>query len=69
MAAHQIYYLKIDPSLLNGHESADWVPDSEKATVFASEREAQAVKGQREDASGVRADKDDCYFHVMRIAR
>jgi hypothetical protein len=43
------------------------VPDIKKATVFGSEREAQTVKGQREDASGV-TDKDEC-FYVMRVAR
>lgn len=41
----------------------------EKATVFGSESEAQAVKGQREDASGVIKGKDERYFYVMRVAR
>ena len=41
----------------------------EKAPVFGSESEAQAVKGQREDASGVIKDKDERYFYVMRVAR
>jgi hypothetical protein len=67
-APHQTFYLKIDRSLLNPHESADWVPSIEKATLFGSEREAQAVKGQREDTSGVLKDKDECYFYVMRVA-
>jgi hypothetical protein len=39
MAAHQIYYLKIDRSLLNPHASADWATSMEKATFFGSEPE------------------------------
>jgi hypothetical protein len=46
-----------------------WVTSVEKATLFGSEREAQAVKGQREDASGVLKDEYECYFYVMRVAR
>lgn len=69
MAPHQTFYLKADRSLLNPHESAAWVTSIEKATVFGSESEAQAVKGQREDASGVIKDKDERYFYVMRVAR
>jgi hypothetical protein len=68
MAPHQTFYLKADRSLLNPHESADWVTSVEKATLFGSEREAQSVKGQREDTSGVLNDKDECYFYVMRVA-
>jgi hypothetical protein len=45
-----------------------WVTSIEKATPFSVAREAQAVKGQREDTSGVLKDKDECYFYVMRIA-
>jgi hypothetical protein len=36
MAPHQTFYLKADRSLLNPHESADWVTSLEKATVFGS---------------------------------
>ena len=39
----------------------------EKATVFGSDSEAQALEGQREDASGVIKDKDERYFYVMRL--
>ena len=63
------FYLKADRSLLSPHESADWVTSIEKVTVFGSESEAQAVKGQREDASGVIKDKDERYFYVMTVAR
>jgi hypothetical protein len=45
------------------------VTSIEKANVFGSESEAQAVKGQREAASGVIKDKDERYFYVMRVAR
>jgi hypothetical protein len=69
MAAEQIYYLKIDRSLQNPHASADWVPSMEKATVFGSEPDAQAMKSQRWDASGVIKDKDERYFYVMRVTR
>ena len=69
MTPHQTPLFEADRSLLNPHESADWVTSIEKATVFGSESEAQAVKGQREDASGVIKDKDERYFYVMRVAR
>jgi hypothetical protein len=68
MAAHQTYYLKIDRSMLNPRETADWVTSTEKATVFGSEPEAQAVKGQFTDASGVIEGKDGL-FYVMKVAR
>src|SRR3984957_17061853 len=64
MAPHQTFYLKADRSPLNPHESADWVTSIQKATVFGSESEAQAVKGQREDASGGIRDREERYFHV-----
>jgi hypothetical protein len=69
MAPHQTFYLKIDQSLVNPHEGADWVPSMEKATVFGSDREAQAVKDQHDDASGVCMDKNESYFRVFRTAR
>jgi hypothetical protein len=69
MAPHQTFYLKADRLLLNPHESADWVTSIEKATVFGSESEAQTLKGQRKDASGVIKDKDERYFYVMRVER
>ena len=45
------------------------MPSIEKATLFGSEREAQTLKGQRKDASGLIKDKDERYFYVMRVAR
>src|ERR1700730_6462243 len=65
MAAHQIYYLKIDRSLLNPHDTAEWLTSDEKETAFPDEKQAQTVKGQRPDASGVIKDKDEHY--VMRV--
>jgi hypothetical protein len=37
MAAHQIYFLKIDRSLLNPHDTAEWVTPLGKATAFGTE--------------------------------
>jgi hypothetical protein len=67
MAAHQIYFLKIDRSLLNPHDTAEWVTSLGKATAFGTESEARVVKGERKDASGVIKDKDELYHYVMRV--
>jgi hypothetical protein len=67
MAAHQIYYLKIDRSRLNSHDTAEWVTSQVKATAFGTDREARVVKGERKDASGVIKDKDARYHYVMRV--
>jgi hypothetical protein len=68
MAVHPTYYLKIDRSMLNPREKADWVTSIGKATVFGTEPEAQAVKGQFADASGV-IEGEDGLFYVMKVAR
>ncbi len=68
MAAHPTSYLKIDRSMLNPRETADWVTSIEKATVFGTEPEAQAVKGQFTDASGV-IEGEDGLFYFDEVAR
>jgi hypothetical protein len=66
MTAHQIYYLKIDRSLLDPRDTAEWVTSLEKATAFA-DGEARAAKSERNDASGVIKDKDEHYHYVMLV--
>lgn len=56
LAAHEIYYLKIDRSLLNPHDTAESVTSQVKATAFGTESEARVVKGQRKDASAYQSD-------------
>ena len=50
MAFGKRYYLKIDPALPS---PAVWVSEIKDATSFRIEREAQAIKGQLQDASAV----------------
>ena len=62
MAFGKRYYLKIDPALPS---PAVWVSDIKDATPFRIEREAQAIKGQLQDASGITKGLDG-FFYVVR---
>jgi hypothetical protein len=62
MASRETRYLKIEPSLPS---PAVWVSDIKDATPFRTEREAQAIEGQVQDASGVTKGMDG-FFYVMR---
>ena len=62
MAFGKRYYLKIDPALPS---PAVWVSGIKDATPFRIEREAQAIKGQLQDASGITKGVDS-FFYVVR---
>jgi hypothetical protein len=62
MASRETRYLKIDPSLPS---PAVWVSDVKDDTPFRTEREAQAIKGEFQDASGVMKGMDG-FFYVVR---
>ena len=62
MAPHQTFYLKADRSLPESSRECRLGDIHRKGDCFRGE--ARAVKGQREDASGVIKDKDERYFYV-----
>jgi hypothetical protein len=62
MAFGKRCYLKIDSALPS---TVVWVSDIQEATPFRIEREAQAIKGQLQDASGITKGVDG-FFYVVR---
>jgi hypothetical protein len=67
MAAGQIQYLNLEPLKDKPYNTANWVSGTEHAYGFETGRDAQLVKAEYKDASGVE-DKDG-RFYVMKVAR
>jgi hypothetical protein len=68
MAAQQIRYLTLEPLKDKPYKTAKWVSGIEQAYGFETNGDAQAVKGEYKDASGVEEGKDG-RFYVMQVAR
>jgi hypothetical protein len=67
MAAEQIQYLKREFLKDKPYNTPNWVSDGiEQTDGFETNGEAQAVKSQYKDASGVEEGKDG-RFYVMKV--
>ena len=65
MAAEQIQYLNLEPLKNKPYNAANWVFGTEHAYAFKTNEDAQAVKAQYKDASGV--EPKDGRFYVMKV--
>ena len=67
MAAQQIVYWSAVPLKDKPYNVANWVSGTEQAYAFDSNKDAQVVKAEYKDASGV--EEKDGRFYVMKVAR
>jgi len=66
MAAGQIQSLCLEPLKDRPYNTANWVSGTEHVYGFPTDRDAWAIKGQYQDASGVVEGKDG-RFYVMKV--
>jgi hypothetical protein len=65
MAAQQICYWSAVPLKDKPYNTANWVFGTEHAYAFDTNKDAQAVKAEYKDASGV--EEKDGRFYVMKV--